>query len=113
LGLLKSGQGLVSEIKGATQLLDQVKSLPGVGALLADIPGSAEILGSLQSLGPELLSGGLGALGLDTLSLDALGLDISALTDFDASALLDGAQAVLEEAAPLAEAAFEAIASFW
>jgi hypothetical protein len=113
LSLLQSGQGLISEIKGATQLLDQVKNLPGVGALLSDIPGSAEILGSLQSLGPELLSGGLGALGLDSLSLDALGLDISAFTDFDASALLDGADVVLEEAAPLAEAALEAIASFW
>ena len=113
LGLLKSGQGLVSEIKGATQLLDQVKNLPGVGALLADIPGSAEILGSLQSLGPELLSGGLGTLGLDSLALDSLGLDISTLTGLDASALLGGAETVIAEAAPLAEAAFEAIASFW
>jgi hypothetical protein len=34
----------VSEIKGAANLLDQAKNLPGVGALLKDIPGSAEIV---------------------------------------------------------------------
>ena len=113
MSLLKSGQGLVSEIKGAAQLLDQVKSLPGVGALLVDIPGSAEVLSGLQTLGPELLSGGLGSLGLDSLALDSLGLDISTLTGLDASALLGGAETVIAEAAPLAEAAFEAIASFW
>jgi hypothetical protein len=32
LSLLKSGQGLVSEIKGAAKLLDQAKNLPGVGS---------------------------------------------------------------------------------
>ena len=113
IGLLKSGQGLLTEIKGATQLLNQVQNLPGVGALLSNIPGSAEVLSGLQTLGPDLLSGGLGSLGLDSIGLDALGLDVSSLTGFDASALLDGADTVIADAAPLAEEALETIASFW
>ena len=113
ISLLQSGQGLVSEIQGAARLLDQAKNLPGVGALLKDIPGSAEILSSFNEYGTELFTQGLDALGLDAANLDALGLDISAFTDFDASALLDGADSVLADAAPLAEEAFEFIASFW
>lgn len=113
ISLLKSGQGLVNEIQGAAQLLDKVKDLPGVGALLADIPGSAEILSSFNEYGAELFTQGLDALGLDAASLDALGLDISAFTDFDASALLDGADSVIADAAPLAEEAIDFVASFW
>ena len=111
LSVLKSGQGLVSEIKGATQLLDQVKNFPGVGPLLADIPGSGEILMSLQNYGTELSAIGqnLFSNATDVFS----NLDISAFTDFDASALLDGAESVIADAAPLAEQALETIASFW
>jgi len=113
MSLLQSGQGLIGEIKGATQLLDQAKNLPGIGALLKDIPGSAEILGSLQTLGPELFSGGLDALGLDPALLDSLGLDITSLTDFNAAELLGGADVVIEAAQEYAAEAIEFIAGFW
>jgi ABC-type lipopolysaccharide export system ATPase subunit len=39
--------------------------------------------------------------------------DISAFTDFDASALLGGAEEVIEIAQEYAAEAFEFIASFW
>ena len=103
LSLLKSGQGLVSEIKGAASLLDQAKNFPGVGALLKDVPGSAEVLAGLQEYGTAIFTEGL----------DALGLDITAITDFDVSELLGGAEEVLEIAQEYATEAFEAIASFW
>ena len=111
MGLLKSGQGLVSEIKGATQLLDKAKNLPGVGALLADIPGSGEILSSLQNYSTELSAIGQNLFSNVTDLFSAN--DITAFTDFDASALLDGADMVIADAAPLAEEAFELAASFW
>jgi len=103
MSLLKSGQGLVSEIKGAAGLLDKAKNLPGVGDLLKDIPGSGEVLAGLQEYGTAIFSEGL----------DALGLDITAITDFDASALLENAEEVIEIAQEYAAEAFEAIASFW
>ena len=103
LGLLKSGQGLVSEIKGAASLLDQAKNFPGVGALLKDVPGSAEVLAGLQEYGTAIFTEGL----------DALGLDITAITDFDVSELLGGAEEVLEIAQEYAAEAFDFIASFW
>ena len=111
MSLLKSGQGLVSEIKGATQLLDKAKNLPGVGALLKDIPGSAEVLSSLQNYSTEL-----SAIGQNLFSnvTDLFsGNDITAFTDFDAAALLEGSDTVIAEAAQLAEDAFELAASFW
>ena len=111
MSLLKSGQGLVSEIKGATQLLDKAKNLPGVGALLKDIPGSAEVLSRLQNYSTEL-----SAIGQNLFSnvTDLFsGNDITAFTDFDAAALLEGSDTVIAEAAPLAEDAFELAASFW
>ena len=111
MSLLKSGQGLVSEIKGATQLLDQAKNLPGIGALLKDIPGSGEILSSLQGYGTELSAIGQNLFSNVTDLFSAN--DITAFTDFDASALLEGSDMVLAEAAPLAEEAFELAASFW
>ena len=111
MGLLKSGQGLISEIKGATQLLDQAKNLPGVGALLADIPGSGEILSSLQNYSTELSAIGQNLFSNVTDLFSAN--DITAFTDFDASALLEGADTVIADAAPLAEEAFELAASFW
>jgi len=111
MSLLKSGQGLVSEIKGATQLLDQAKNLPGIGELLKDIPGSGEILTSLQGYGTELSAIGQNLFSNVTDLFSAN--DVIAFTDFDASALLGGAETVIAEAAPLAEAALEAIASFW
>jgi hypothetical protein len=103
LSLLKSGQGLVSEIKGAASLLDQAKNFPGVGALLKDVPGSAEVLAGLQEYGTAIFTEGL----------DALGLDITAITDFDVSELLGGAEEVLEIAQEYAAEAFDFIASFW
>ena len=103
LGLLKSGQGLVSEIKGAASLLDQAKNFPGVGALLKDVPGSAEVLAGLQEYGTAIFTEGL----------DALGLDVTAITDFDVSALLGNAEEVIEIAQEYAAEAFEFIASFW
>jgi hypothetical protein len=103
LSLLKSGQGLVSEIKGAANLLDQAKNLPGVGELLKDIPGSGEVLAGLQEYGTAIFTEGF----------DALGLDISAITDFDASALLGGAEQVIEIAQEYAAEAIDFIASFW
>jgi len=103
LGLLKSGQGLVSEIKGAANLLDQAKNLPGVGELLKDIPGSGEVLAGLQEYGTAIFTEGF----------DALGLDISAITDFDVSELLGGADVVIEAAQEYAAEAIEFIASFW
>ena len=111
LSLLKSGQGLVSEIKGATQLLDKAKNLPGVGALLADIPGSGEILSSLQNYSTELSAIGQNLFSnvQDLFSTN----DISAFTDFDASALLDGADMVIADAAPVVEEVLSEIASFW
>ena len=111
VGLLKSGQGLTSEIKGATQLLDQAKNLPGVGTLLADIPGSGEVLSSLQNYSTELSAIGQNLFSnvSDLFSAN----DITAFTDFDAAALLEGSDQVLAEAAPLAEEAFELAASFW
>ena len=111
LSLLKSGQGLVSEIKGATQLLDKAKNLPGVGALLKDIPGSGEILSSLQNYSTELSAIGQNLFSNVTDLFSAS--DITAFTDFDASALLEGSDMVIAEAAPLAEEAFELAASFW
>ena len=112
MGLLKSGQGLVNEIQGAGKLLDQAKNLPGVGALLKDVPGSAEVLASLQEYGAELFQGVGGSLGLDPTSLTSA-FDVSAFSDFSAAELLGGSETVIAEAAPVAEAAFEAIASFW
>ena len=103
LGLLKSGQGLVSEIKGAASLLDQAKNFPGVGALLKDVPGSAEVLAGLQEYGTAIFTEGL----------DALGLDVTAITDFDVSELLGNAEEVLEIAQEYAAEAFDFIASFW
>lgn len=103
MSLLKSGQGLVSEIKGAAGLLDKAKNLPGVGDLLKDIPGSGEVLAGLQEYGTAIFTEGF----------DALGLDITAITDFDASALLENAEEVIEIAQEYAAEAFEAIASFW
>lgn len=103
LGLLKSGQGLVSEIKGAANLLDQAKNLPGVGELLKDIPGSGEVLAGLQEYGTAIFTEGF----------DALGLDISAITDFDVSELLGGADVVIEAAQEYAAGAIEFIASLW
>lgn len=103
LSLLKSGQGLVSEIKGAANLLDQAKNLPGVGALLTDIPGSGEVLAGLQQYGTAILTEGL----------DGLGLDITSITNFDVSELLGGAEQVIEIAQEYAAEAFEFIASFW
>lgn len=103
LSLLKSGQGLVSEIKGAASLLDQAKNFPGVGALLKDVPGSAEVLAGLQEYGTAIFTEGL----------DALGLDVTAITDFDVSALLGNAEEVIEIAQEYAAEAFEFIASFW
>ena len=111
MSLLKSGQGLVSEIKGATQLLDQAKNLPGVGALLADIPGSGEVLSSLQNYGTELSA--IGQNLFSNVSDLFSGTDVTAFTDFDAAALLEGADTVIADAAPLAEEAFELAASFW
>ena len=111
MSLLKSGQGLVSEIKGATQLLDKAKNLPGVGELLKDIPGSGEILSSLQNYGTELSAIGQNLFSNVTDLFSAS--DITAFTDFDASALLEGSDMVIAEAAPLAEEAFELAASFW
>jgi hypothetical protein len=101
--LLQSGQGLVSEIKGAAALLDKAKSLPGVGPLLKDIPGSGEVLAGLKGYGVDLLQQGA----------NALGLDVSALTNFDTSQLLAGAKDVIADAVPAVEEAFSAIASFW
>jgi hypothetical protein len=111
LSLLKSGQGLVSEIKGATQLLDKVKDLPGVGTLLADIPGSGEILSSLQNYGTELSAIGQNLFSNVTDLFSAN--DITAFTDFDASALLEGSDMVIADAAPIAEEVLSEIASFW
>lgn len=111
MSLLKSGQGLVGEINGATQLLDKAKNLPGVGELLKDIPGSGEILSSLQNYGTELSAIGQNLFSNVTDLFSAN--DITAFTDFDASALLGGADTVIAEAAPLAEEAFELAASFW
>ena len=105
LNLIKSGQGLVSQIPNAAQLLDKVKNLPGVSTLLSSIPGSGEVLAGLQQYGSELL-------GVDITSLTS-NLDISALTNFDTSALLGGAESVIADATPLAEEAIDYIASFW
>lgn len=111
MSLLKSGQGFVSEIKGATQLLDKAKNLPGVGELLKDIPGSAEILREFNNYTTELSAIGENLLGN---AKDLLGeIDISTFTDFDASALLENAEEVIEIAQEYAAEAFEAIASFW
>jgi hypothetical protein len=113
LSVLKSGQGLVSEIQGAAKLLDQAKNLPGVGALLKDIPGSAEILRDFNNFSTELFKDfDISSLtGLDISSFT--GLDISSFTDFDAAALLKGGEEVIEFAQELAAPAFEFIASFW
>jgi hypothetical protein len=111
LGLIKSGQGLVSEIKGAAQLLDQAKNLPGVGALLKDIPGSAELLQEFNNYTTELSAIGQNLFEnvKDLFSAN----DITAFTDFDAAALLENADTIIADAAPLAEEAFELAASFW
>ena len=103
LSVLKSGQGLVSEIQGAANLLDQAKNLPGVGALLSDIPGSGEVLAGLQEYGTAIFTEGF----------DALGIDINAITNFDVSELLGGSEQVIEIAQEYAAEAFEFIASFW
>ena len=92
LSVLKSGQGLVSEIQGAAKLLDQAKNLPGVGALLSDIPGSAEILRDFNNYTTELSAIGQNLLGdAQQLFKD---FDISSFTDFDAADLLKGAEEV-------------------
>lgn len=111
LSLIKSGQGLVSEIKGASQLLDQAKNLPGVGALLKDIPGSAELLQEFNNYTTELSAIGQNLFEnvKDLFSAN----DITAFTDFDAAALLENADSIIADAAPLAEEAFELAASFW
>jgi hypothetical protein len=93
----------VSEIKGAANLLDQAKNLPGVGALLKDVPGSGEVLAGLQQYGTAIFTEGL----------DALGLDVTSITNFDVSELLGGADQVIEIAQEYAAEAFEFIASFW
>jgi hypothetical protein len=111
MSLLKSGQGLVSEIKGATQLLDKAKNLPGVAELLKDIPGSTEILSSLQNYSTELSAIGQNLFSNVTDIFSAN--DITAFTDFDASALLGGAETVIADAAPIAEEVLSEIASFW
>jgi hypothetical protein len=117
----------VSEIRGAAQLFDQVKNLPGVGALLSDIPGSAEILRDFNNFSTQLSGIGQNLFGnaqqlftgLDTSSFTGLdissftGLDISSFTDFDAAALLKGGEEVIEFAQEFAAPAFEFIASFW
>jgi hypothetical protein len=103
ISLLQSGQGLISEIQGAANLLDQAKNLPGVGALLSDIPGSEEVLAGLQEYGTAIFTEGF----------DALGLDVTAITNFDAAELLGGADIVIEAAQEYAAEAFEFIASFW
>jgi hypothetical protein len=103
IGLLQSGQGLLTEVKGAAQLLDTAKNLPGVGELLKDVPGSKEVLAELQTYGKELLDTGL----------DALGLDSSALSDFDTSTLISGAEDVIEAGKEYAAEAIDYIASFW
>ena len=119
LSVLKSGQGLVSEIQGAAKLLDQAKNLPGVGALLSDIPGSAEILRDFNNFTTELSGIGQNLLGnaqqlFSDFDISAFtDFDISAFTDFDASALLGGAEEVIEIAQEYAAEAFEFIASFW
>lgn len=111
MSLLKSGQGFISEIKGATQLLDKAKNLPGVGELLKDIPGSAEILREFNNYTTELSAISENLLGN---AKDLLGIsDISTFTDFDASALLENSEEVIEIAQEYAAEAFEAIASFW
>jgi len=113
LSVLKSGQGLVSEIQGAAQLLDQAKNLPGIGALLSDIPGSTEILKDFNNFSIELFKD-FDISSFTEIDISALtGLDISAFTDFDASALLGGAEQVIEIAQEYAAEAFEFIASFW
>jgi hypothetical protein len=111
LSLIKSGQGLVSEIKGAAQLLDQAKNLPGVGELLKDIPGSAELLQEFNNYTTELSAIGQNLFEnvKDLFSAN----DITAFTDFDAAALLENADTIIADAAPLAEDAFELAASFW
>ena len=99
-------------VHSRSQLLDKVKDLPGVGELLKDIPGSGEVLQSLQNYQTELSAIGQN-LFENVKDLFGGGLDVEAFTDLDASALLDGAETVIEDAAPLAEAALEEIASFW
>lgn len=109
LGVLKSGQGLVSEIQGAAQILDKVKNLPGVGSLLKDVPGSAEVLASFRAYGSELFYGAAGTFGLSPEVLPVLDY----AKDFDAAALLEGSEKILEDAVPFAEEFLEDIASFW
>jgi len=58
----------------------------------------------------------LSAIGENLLgnAKDLLGeIDISTFTDFDASALLENAEEVIEIAQEYAAEAFEAIGSFW
>ena len=111
LSVLKSGQGLVTEIQGAASLLDQAKNLPGVGALLSDIPGSAEILRDFNNYTTELSAIGQNLLGdAQQLFKD---FDISSFTDFDAADLLKGAEEVIDIAIEYAGEAFDFIASFW
>ena len=100
LSLIKSGQGLVSQIQGASQLLSKVSNLPGAADLLKNIPGASDVLSNID----------FSAAALD-VPLDLNSLDISA---FELPAdLLGGADSVIADAAPLAEDAFELIASFW
>jgi len=100
LSLIKSGQGLVNQIQGASQLLSKVSNLPGAADLLKNIPGASDILSNIE----------FSSAALD-IPLDLTELDISA---FELPAdLIGGADSVLADAAPLAEEAFEAIASFW
>jgi hypothetical protein len=100
LSLIKSGQGLVNQIQGASQLLSKISNLPGAADLLKNIPGASDILSNIE----------FSSAALD-IPLDLTELDISA---FELPAdLIDGADSVIADAAPLAEEAFEAIASFW
>jgi hypothetical protein len=100
LSLIKSGQGLVNQIQGASQLLSKISNLPGAADLLSNIPGASDILSNIE----------FSSAALD-IPLDLAELDISA---FELPAdLLGGADSVLADAAPLAEEAFEFIASFW
>jgi len=100
LGLIKSGQGLVNQIQGASQLLSKVSNLPGAAEILGNIPGASDILSNIE----------FSSAALD-IPLDLNELDISA---FELPAdLLGGADSVLADAAPLAEEAFDFIASFW
>jgi hypothetical protein len=107
MSLLQSGQGLVREIQGAAQILNLAKSLPGIGPLLKDVPGSKEVLAAFDNLGTEVgsLFGIQGDIPVET--------DFIAFTDFDAASLLEGSDLVIEGAVEYADEALEIFASFW